>query len=204
VTSIRTLSEADVHPLARLHRRAFPTFFLSSLGEPFLVEFYRGFLHDASAVAVVAQDPDGSVCGAAVGTLRPRDFYGRLLRRRWAGFVAASVRAVLAQPSALPRLLSALGYRGGGAGSDPGALLSSICVDPDRRSRGLGRQLLSAWTEQAGQRGAARAFLTTDAEANDAVNAFYRARGWQPAERFITRRGRAMYRYTIDLARGEC
>ncbi|GAA1432553.1 hypothetical protein GCM10009616_22290 [Microlunatus lacustris] len=202
--TLGALQPADVRPLARLHRRAFPDFFLSTLGEPFLVEFYRGFLHDDTAVAVVARGPEGAVLGAAVGTLRPVDFFPRLLRRRWPGFVWASLRAVLSQPSATPRLLGAVRYRGGADGHGSGALLSSICVDPGHRTRGLGGQLVKAWARRAGAAGASTAFLNTDAEGNDAVNAFYRKNGWVPSQHFTTPLGRAMIRYSLELERERC
>ena len=91
--SLSPVVSSDVRALARLHREAFPGFFLSSLGEPFLVQFYRGFLKDDSAVTVVAHDDVGTVIGAAVGTTEPQTFFRRLFRRRWLGFALASGRA---------------------------------------------------------------------------------------------------------------
>jgi len=193
------LTAADVRPLARLHRAAFPSFFLSTLGEPFLVQFYRGFLMDDTAVSVVARDVRGSVLGAVVGTTQPVGFFGRLLRRRWPGFLVASLRAVVVHPTSAPRLLRALRYRGGAGSDSPGALLSSICVDPSEQRAGLGRELIATWAWEVASRGARAAFLTTDAQGNDAINRFYRAQGWTLAESFRTREGRLMNRYTISL-----
>ena len=48
-----SISKADAVPLAKMHRAAFPDFFLSRLGEPFLVQFYLGFVTDPTAVIVV-------------------------------------------------------------------------------------------------------------------------------------------------------
>lgn len=199
--TLGTLEPADVPSLARLHRRAFPDFFLSTLGEPFLVQFYLGFLGDDTAVTVVARGPEGSVLGAAVGTLRPADFFARLLRRQWPGFVSASIRAVVSQPSAAPRLIRAIRYRGSTGGPTTGALLSSICVEPDHRVQGLGTQLLRSWARRAGAEGASAAFLTTDAEGNATANAFYRKNGWTPSQQFITQQGRAMIHYSLELER---
>lgn len=199
MSTLTALTSADVPHVARLHREAFPAFFLSSLGEPFLVQFYRGFLSDRTALTVVARDSAGRICGAVVGTLEPAGFFGRLLRRQWPGFVAASVTAVVRTPSKAPRLVRALRYRGGAAGGASGALLSSICVDPQLQGGGTGRQLIEAWTREAESRGAPSAYLTTDAEGNENVNAFYLSCGWQLAERFVTPHGRPMNRYTIAL-----
>jgi ribosomal protein S18 acetylase RimI-like enzyme len=197
--ALRPLAVEDVRPLARLHRSAFPSFFLSSLGEPFLVQFYRAFLTDDTAVTVVARSAGEDILGAVVGTTEPAGFFTRLLRRRWPGFVAASARAVLTNPRATPRLLRAVRYRGDTSPHGDGALLSSICVDPAHQGEGLGRQMIEAWTREAARKGAASAALTTDADDNDAVNQFYRARGWVLADRYTTREGRAMNHYTIAL-----
>lgn len=198
-TGLDDLRESDVAAAARMHRRAFPGFFLSSLGEPFLREFYRGFLGDCSVVTVVARDRAGTLQGLVVGTIQPAGFFVRLLRRRWLGFTVASVRVVLQNPVALPRLLGAVRYRGEANGHSSGALLSSICVNPDLQGAGVGRQLITEWTKRAQRRGASEAYLTTDAQDNDSVNAFYRSCGWSLAEQFVTRHGRAMNRYEIRL-----
>ena len=54
MTSLTTgpLRPSDVAELARIHREAFPTFFLSSLGEPFLRQFYAGFVGQRASVLV--------------------------------------------------------------------------------------------------------------------------------------------------------
>jgi len=192
------IAPRDVRPLARLHRAAFPGFFLTGLGEPFLAQFYRGFLADPSAVAVVARDARGAVQGAVVGTVEPAGFFGRLVRRQWPGLVAASARAVLRAPRSAARLLRAVRYRGGPAPAGA-ALLSSLCVTPAAQGRGLGGQLVDAWTSEVARRGATAAYLTTDADGNDAVNAFYRAHGWALVDTTTTHEGRPMNRYTLSL-----
>ena len=199
ITTYSPLGFADVTPAALLHRRAFPTFFLTSLGEPFLAEFYRGFLGDASTVTVAAHDEHGQLRGVAVGSVEPAGFFRRLLLRRWPGFLGASVRAVLASPRVAPRLLHAVGYRGNAAPGEHGALLSSICVDPDIQGHGIGRELLTAWTTEAALRGANRAFLTTDADDNAGTLRFYESCGWSPTASFETTQGRRMRRYGITL-----
>jgi len=193
------LTPADVRPLAQLHRAAFPGFFLSTLGEPFLVQFYLGFLADDSAVSIVARGADGSVQGAVVGTIQPAGFFGRLVKNRWPGLILASVRAVVSNPKAAPRLLRTVRYRGETRAGAPGALLSSICVDPSEQGAGVGRRLIDAWTREVASRGVDTAFLTTDADNNDAVNHFYQAQGWALSDSYATREGRSMNCYTKRL-----
>lgn len=181
--------------MASIHRQSFPGFFLSSLGEAFLTEFYAGFLHDPSAVAVVARDQLDNVVGAVVGTTEPSGFYRRLLRSRWPEFVAASLQSIAVRPSIAPRLLRAVRYRGITGDAVEGAQLSSICVDPHAQGIGVGRALLDEWVREVGHRGVSQAVLTTDAMDNDAVNRFYVANSWYLAGQLTTAEGRLMNRY---------
>jgi ribosomal protein S18 acetylase RimI-like enzyme len=200
IATLGSLTRADVRQLARVHQEAFPRFFLSNLGQPFLMQFYRGFLADESAVTVVARGADGTVLGAAVGTTEPAVFFRRMMKSRWLGFVPASAFAVLRNPKAAPRLLRVARYGGDvPATAKGGALLSSICVDPSLQAAGVGRLLLDAWTSEVASRGVQVAFLTTDADDNDLVNRFYQVRGWVLAERYTTREGRSMNRYVLSL-----
>lgn len=98
--TVGTLERADVGELAHLHREAFPGFFLSRLGEPFLIQFYSGFIGDGSAVTAVTRDGSGRPLGAVVGTTEPAGFFGRLVRRKLVGFALASLRAGVFHPSA--------------------------------------------------------------------------------------------------------
>lgn len=203
VTVTRLIS-SDVAAVARLHQAAFPAFFLSRLGTPFLVQFYRGFVDDDTAVTVVARDGAGMISGVVVGTTEPADFFGRLLRSRWLGFASASARAVLRDPRSTSRLLRAVRYRGSGSPGTDGALLSSICVDSRVRGSGVGRVLVDAWLQELAERGGGVAFLTTDADGNDAVNRFYASSGWHLSDSFTTREGRRMNRYTISVNGASC
>lgn len=148
------LTAADAKPLATLHRRAFPGFFLSHLGEPFLRQFYLGFVDDETAVTVVARDELGEPYGVTVGTTHPAGFFSRLLLRRLMGFVFASAAAVLRDPRTFPRIISAVRYRGDTAPGHDGALLSSICVYPAWSGGGVRSTLLSAWRHRAYEMGA--------------------------------------------------
>jgi GNAT superfamily N-acetyltransferase len=199
IRHLGVLTRADVRQLARLHQAAFPGFFLSNLGQPFLVQFYRGFLADQTAVTVVERGADGTVLGAAVGTTEPAAFFRRLMKSRWLGFVLASAGAVLRNPKAVPRLLRVVRHGGDVPAAAEGALLSSICVDPSLQAAGVGRQLLDAWTHEVASWGVHAAFLTTDADDNDLVNHFYQVQRWVLSGAYATREGRSMNRYTVSL-----
>ncbi|WP_323100626.1 GNAT family N-acetyltransferase [Intrasporangium sp. YIM S08009] len=197
---IRDLSEEDVAPAAGVHREAFPDFFLTQLGEPFLKQFYKGFLDDPTAITAVAVDDRGQLLGAAVGTTRPDGFFKRLLQRQLVGFAVASARAVLADPTRTPRLVRAVAYRGGEGSDSSSALLSSIFVAPQAAGLGVGSTLMKEWCSRAASLGSDKARLVTDGQGNDKVNAFYRRCGWSLTQQFTTREGRQMNAYGKDLA----
>ncbi len=196
--SYAALSPADVATLARVHRAGFPGFFLSSLGAPFLRQLYAGYASDPSALTVVAR-AHGRPIAAVLGTSEPAGFYGRLLRRRLTGFAIAGLRGAVRHPRAVPRLVRALRYRGDAPADRPGALLSSIVVDPPWAGAGIGGELMRRWLDLAAERGVTRAYLTTDRDDNAGVHAFYAAHGWAVDAEFATPEGRAMTRYAIDL-----
>ncbi|WP_416905410.1 hypothetical protein [Micromonospora echinospora] len=106
------LTGHDVPAAADLHLRAFPRFFLSRLGAPFLREFYAGFVDDPDAVTVVSRGADGRLLGVVVGTVTPDGFFGRLLRRRGHRMAVAAVRPALRDPRAVGRLVRGIAYRG--------------------------------------------------------------------------------------------
>lgn len=194
------MRRTDVAELARIHERAFAGFFLASLGQPFLREFYRGYLTDPSAVTVVARLERGRPVGVAVGTVEPEGFYARLLRRRGAAFALAGARAALTRPRVVvPRLVRAMRYRGDAPPGSQGALFASMCVSPHLTGGGVGARLSQAWSQGAAARGARSAYLTTDADNNDAVNRHHQRHGWTIDSEFTTPAGRRMYRYVKPL-----
>jgi GNAT superfamily N-acetyltransferase len=194
------LAHRHIPEVVRMHLSAFPGFFLTFLGPRFLAEFYRAFLSEPTAIAMVAESDAGCVCGVVVGTLAPAGFFKRLLLRRWWTFARASAGALLRRPAIAPRLIRALGYRGEAPTNARRALLSSIAVDPSSQGAGTGRRLVECWLTEAKRRGAIGCYLTTDAQANDAVNSFYCRLGWKLESTYATPQGRIMNCYNYDFA----
>lgn len=196
--NVVALTAAHLDDIVVVHLRAFPGFFLSSLGPRFLREFYAAFLVDKGAVALVAENEHGLVCGAVVGSTSPAGFFRRLLMRRWWAFLYASMDTVLRNPAVSARLIRAVWYRGEAPGDQDRALLSSIAVDPAKQGAGIGKQLIKEWLAEVRKRGCLGSYLTTDATHNDATNAFYCINGWKLESCYETREGRKMNRYVFD------
>jgi GNAT superfamily N-acetyltransferase len=198
-TNLEALERHHIEDVVRIHLQGFPSFFLTFLGPRFLREFYSSFLADPVGMGFVVRDSAGQVIGAVVGSIDPRGYFTRLLKRRWWAFCLASVSAMARRPSCVPRLFRAVCYRGEAPSGPVRALLSSIVVSPAAQGRGIGKMLLGAWITEARRRGASGCYLTTDAEGNDAVNSFYQKTGWRLESSYLTREGRRMNRYVLDL-----
>lgn len=180
---------------------AFPSFFLTFLGPSFLRHFYRSFIEDPAGIGFVSVDSQNKVVGVIVGPLVPDGYFKRLLKRKWWAFCLASMKAVLKKPSICKRLFRAVFYRGE-APTGPGrALLSSIAVSPDCQKGGVGRALVNRWVQEVVKRGGTGCFLTTDADGNEAVNAFYQKLGWKIEASYATPEGRRMNRYVYDIVK---
>lgn len=193
-----TAKREHCEELAQLHADAFPDFFLTRLGQPFLRQFYLGYTKDPSAITSVAIQGT-AVLGAAVGTVAPAGYFKRLLLRQLPGLTLAAARAAVRNPAFVPRLARALTYRGNVPGHQPGALLSSICVAKTSQSTGIGTKLLHDWENRASAAGATHAYLTTDAINNNATNRFYQANCWIPTSQHTTPEQRRMNVYTRNL-----
>jgi GNAT superfamily N-acetyltransferase len=198
---IRPLKIEDVEAVVKVHSASFPGFFLSFLGPRFLDLFYRSFLEDSAGIGFVALNVDEFVIGCVVGPLVPGGYFKRLLRRRWWAFCLASASALLRRPWIACRLLRALWYRGDAPEGDSvtQALLSSIAVAPEAQGQGVGQALVKAWLYEVRRRRGQGAFLTTDAEGNDAVNYFYQRSGWKLESSYTTVQRRRMNRYIYDF-----
>jgi ribosomal protein S18 acetylase RimI-like enzyme len=193
------IEERHLREAVTVHLQAFPGFFLSFLGPRFLTLLYRSFIEDEVGLGFVAVNTTtDQVMGFVVGPLRPEGYFRGILRRKWLAFGIASCPAICRRPANLPRLFRAVFYRGDAPETARDlALLTSIAVAPSTGSRGVGLALLEAFVAEARDRGARGVFLTTDADENERVNAFYRRFGFLLDSCFSTPEGRRMNRYVL-------
>jgi ribosomal protein S18 acetylase RimI-like enzyme len=205
--SVRQATLLDLRSIVALHESAFAGFFLTMLGGAFLRELYRGFIVEADGICWIAEaeltHDKLEILGFVAGTLRPKKFFRRLLFRRGFHFALAALSGITRRPlRVLPRVLSALWYRGDEPSTAPdGALLSSLGVNPGAGRRGIGKMLVNAFCENAAALGARGVYLITDRDGNDAVNTFYGQLGFHVLATAM-RRGRTMNTYlrSVDSA----
>jgi ribosomal protein S18 acetylase RimI-like enzyme len=203
---IRPMTNGDLSDVSMLHGRAFPGFFLSTLGPDVLREYYRAILEYPASCALVAVDC-GQVCGFVAGFADPASFY-RHLRSRVLLFFVPLAQTVVRKPStAVPiarRLKSLLSRRPGPGAStaeEPGVPacgtweLASLAVDPHAQGKGYGGRLVASFIQHTMLHSATRIVLRTDALENDHVNLFYERLGFEKLSRDRTVGSRLMNTY---------
>jgi ribosomal protein S18 acetylase RimI-like enzyme len=190
---------AHIPAVVQTHLLSFPGFFLSFLGPRFLSLYYAGICAAPEGIGLVSLNTLGLPAGFVAGSSNPRGFYSILLKRDWLKFAFASVGAIIRKPSAMVRIARGLFHSEGNPVGDDVAGLFSIGVLPELQGTGAGKLLVQAFLHEAAMRRCKRVFLTTDRDANDAVNAFYQKLGFCIERQYETPEGRRMNEYWINL-----
>lgn len=202
MVSIRKLDKVDdryITNLAQLHRKAFPQFFLTQLGLPFLKTLYKGYVEDENSGILVAEI-NGKLAGFIAYSNDYSKFYKGLLKKHLIRFGFCSFLAVIKHPSFCKRLLGAFKKSDEVKKEEAYVELASICVNPKVGKHGIGSQLIQYLKDITDFADYAYINLETDACNNDAVNHFYVRNGFELAREYITAEGRKMneYRYYGD------
>jgi ribosomal protein S18 acetylase RimI-like enzyme len=196
-TIIRPAAIADLPKLVTIHERAFRNFFLTRMGGNFLLRYYELVLMYRRGICLVA-DTSGLLSGFACGFLDPTGFY-TLMRRYGHRFALPAARALGRHPSLLPGIARGIQrMRDAVHASAQSCDLSSIAVAPEAGRSGLGVTLARAFLAQAWSLNASLVRLHTDADENEAANAFYRKLGFREHRHFLQHQGRWMNEYIMN------
>jgi ribosomal protein S18 acetylase RimI-like enzyme len=191
---------ADLEAVAKLHTQVFPGFFLTSLGVAFLKELYIGFLSHPSGILLVVKEND-KIVGFAAGTIEPGIFFSDLRHKRFIAFTIKAIPSILRNPLPVCRkLFHATKYQGDSPPKrQSAALLSSIGVSGSHQGAGVANMLIMEFENEARIHGAEHIYLTTDAQNNNRVNAFYLKQGYVVTATFKQNDGREMFRYEKQI-----
>lgn len=194
---IRDMRASDLDAVVPIHEAAFDGFFLTRMGPRFLRAYYQAVLDFQASIALFAHDSESDhALGFAVGFGDPKGFYA-LFKQRRNRMLPAILMAVLRDPGLAPQILRNVRRVDAQSQQPVDAVeLSSIAVGAP--GRGVGGLLLEAFAEKARAEGSNMLILTTDAEGNDPVRAFYEARGFS-LDGYEDRGERRMCRYVRSL-----
>jgi ribosomal protein S18 acetylase RimI-like enzyme len=196
--AVRKATVNDLPGIVKIHRQAFSHFFLTRLGSEFLESYYGLVLDYRHGIVLVSEGRD-VLAGFACGFVDPAEFYQLMWRSRRI-FALPVLSALFRHPSLAAKVLYGVHRIQTPASELPlrSCELSSIAVAPEMSGNGLGKTLMRAFLAEAQSMDAQRVYLTTDADGNDAANAFYRDVGFQRTRRFLQRKGRWMNEYVIN------
>lgn len=199
IRKLHTAEPKTVAALAELHRRAFPGFFLTQLGLPFLRTLYACYLKDPESGVLLAEE-DGEMRGFLAYSKDYSGFYKNLIRRHLIEFGFCALLAAVRHPSFTKRLLGAFKKSDSVAKTERYVELSSICVEPSASKQGIGSKLIERLKAEVDFSTYAYINLETDRDGNEGANRFYLKNGFVLAREYCTAEGRWMneYRYAPE------
>jgi GNAT superfamily N-acetyltransferase len=180
---LRKLLLSDCSQIAKLHLKAFPSFFLTSLGQSFLSTFYFSIIKHRDGISVGIFENE-TIVAFAFGTSKKRGFYTKILKKSGLNLLLKSLPSLFKSPKSIIRLSGALKTKD--SNEDyvlDNATLLSICVNPSYTEKGFGTKVLIAFEELAFLTSNGIS-LTTDALNNDYVNHYYQKNGYSLLKQF--------------------
>lgn len=206
---VRPMRPDELGFAATQHLRHFPDGFFARLGQHFLEEYYRAFLTSPYARLLVAEDGHGPI-GYLAGILRTDAQRAHVLAQHRLPLIVKAAASLARQPTLLFLFLRTrsriyarkLVHQGRpAAATNPSdgtpAVLAHVAVDPSRQCRGVGRQLVLAFTTAAQEAGCTRVLLVTEQGA--ASEKFYRHLQWVANGTHHTRDGKSVTTFHKDI-----
>lgn len=213
---ITSVTEADLPALARVHVASFGDSFLATMGEPFLRHYFRAFMEEPRAVAMVCRRrDDGEIAGFVCGSEDVARHYRAFMRRHMLPSLPAVASRVVRKPSLAWAVLQRvwkvgrmnMTARRPGAGqlpvqgpSLPPASLMTIGVHPNYRRQGIGELLAQTFTFEMGKRGVPRIKLGVRSD-NAGARKLYERLGWRQVPGTGGEGGSCMYVREIQTHR---
>ena len=197
IHELETANSEYIKAIAELHKKAFPSFFLTQLGVPFLRTLYSGYMEDKDSGIIVAEE-GGKLIGFIAYSNDYSRFYKGLIKNHLIKFACCSVGAAVRHPSFIKRLLGAFKKSESVVKTERYVELASICVDPEIESRGVGSALIDYLKRIVDFNKYTFINLETDADGNDSVNRFYVKNGFKLERQFTTAEGRRMNEYRFE------
>ncbi len=198
---VRAATSSDMATIVALHAQAFPTNFMSLLGERFLRCYYELTLSTTDGILLVAV-AEGETVGFAAGSTRPGQLYAGIRRQQGAMFLAI-LPALVRRPTLCLRLLQRYfqaGQRASVKLRSCGAELASLAVSPKFRGRDHGTSLVLRFGDLAHGRGRNQMYVLTPRDDNRLVITFYERLQFT-ADSEVGPPSRPMLRLVCDLAR---
>ena len=160
--AIQKATKNDIEAIVRVHKAAFPDFFLTQLGTAFLRLYYKSVMNHMDGVLLTCK-MDGATIGLCAGTVLSAVFNTKLIKANLFQFGWESMKILLTKPKALIHLMKNMSKEDSSVGDNGEyAELLSIAVDPKVQRSGAGKAMLLELEKVIKEKGGERLSLTTD------------------------------------------
>lgn len=183
-----------INDIVTIHLNTFTGFFLTFMGRGFLNQMYTSYCDYEEAGLLVAEE-DGKAIGFLAYSSNFSGLYKFMIKTRLIQFGWYSIGAFFRRPSAFMHIISAFLKPGEAKREEKYVELSSIGVDPNIKSKGVGSLLIDSLKHIVDFTKFAYINLETDAIDNEGAIHFYEKNGFVRERMFETDEGRKMYEY---------
>lgn len=173
--------------------------FLSSLGGNFLKTFYKAFLRSQESISAYVVSDEDQIIGFIIGCIQSKGFYKRLIKQNSLLFFFHGIQIIFSKPKAIIRLVKNLDKIKNKADDGNYCEILSIAVSSNYKNRGIGKELLKRFEEEALTKGCEKIALTTDYYNNENALALYKENGYKLFYEFTTHPNRKMYKLIKEL-----
>lgn len=196
--NVRNMVTEDLEEVIKVHKTAFPGFFLTRMGTKIIRLYYETLINYDGTIALVAcqQHNKSLIEGFVTGFSNPRGFYSVFNRKRRE--MALSIIIALLKD---PKLITDIwrnAYRIQSLTLQDSSEVELSSIAARKTGVGTGGLLIKSFIDIASKQGATHIRLSTDAENNDFVRKFYESKGFQVGY-FENRGKRRMCHYVLQI-----
>ena len=194
IREVKSNEKELINEIVTIHLNTFTGFFLTFMGRGFLKQMYQSYCDYDESGLLVAEE-DGKALGFLAFSSNFSGLYKFMIKTRLIKFGWYSIGAFFRRPSAFMHIISAFLKPGEAKREEKYVELSSIGVDPNVKSKGIGSKLIDALKDNVDFNKFASINLETDAVDNEGAIHFYEKNGFVRERMFETDEGRKMYEY---------
>lgn len=197
IREVKSEEKKIIDEIVTIHLNTFTGFFLTFMGKSFLKQMYQSYCDHEESGLLVAED-DGKSVGFLAYSSDFSGLYKFMIKTRLVQFGWYSMGAFLRRPSAFLHIIKAFLKPSEVKRKEKYVELSSIGVDPNVKSKGVGSKLIEKLKKLVDFEEYAYITLETDAVNNEGAIYFYEKNGFIRERMFVTDEGRKMYEYRFE------
>lgn len=197
IREVKSDEKKIIDEIVTIHLNTFTGFFLTFMGRGFLRQMYQSYCDHEESGLLVAEG-DGKTVGFLAYSSDFSGLYKFMIKTRLVQFGWYSMGAFFRRPSAFLHIIKAFLKPSEVKRKEKYVELSSIGVDPNVKSKGVGSKLIEKLKKLIDFEEYAYITLETDAVNNEGAIHFYEKNGFIRERMFVTDEGRKMYEYRFE------